>query len=105
MFTHEEIDALLAAGKITVERANELHEGVDATLKAAEAKLEAISKQEQWIRELEDAPLAGKKRMCREKSVDINVRAAFEEDTFVNRFRLIYFGIIEVPLISFGLRV
>jgi len=30
---------------------------------------------------------------------------AFEEDTFVNRFRLICFGIVEVPLISFGLRV
>ena len=30
---------------------------------------------------------------------------AFQEDTFVNRFRLTRFGIVEVPLISFGLRV
>jgi hypothetical protein len=77
----KEIKRLLKAGHITSDQADQLLSDYKRNKYEADEADEA----EQWMKKVKKAGLSGKKRMVKEKSLDLNIEAALTDDSLDRR--------------------
>ena len=77
----KQIKHLLKAGHITADQADQMLSDYKRNKYEADEADEA----EQWMKKVKKAGLSGKKRMVKEKSLDLNIEAALTDDSLDRR--------------------
>jgi len=74
----KEIKRLLKAGHITANQADQML----ADHKRNKIETEESDEAAKWMKKVKNASLEGKKRMVREKSIDLSIESAITDDNF-----------------------
>jgi hypothetical protein len=77
----KEIKRLLKAGHITADQADQML----YDYKRNKVEADEADEAEKWMKKVKKSSLQGKKRMVKEKSLDLNIESALTDDSFERR--------------------